>query len=381
MKITANVDADRFTVFLDFFDAHATTEDVGVLMTGTNSGIAAKAKRSLRGKKFHVLQQNWLYSEDALTSGLCRRSGMGQLQGREYSFLFSKTKKTFLDAQTAPRKYVGLGNTTAYPEVSNTPVVPTTSLSRCNEETRVLVFDTVGKTNTEWADAADLDEDEDDDIEETSADTDGTTHVLFWLVNHPAVCLEWLHQLGRSVLIDFTPGDGTFGTVAFDQRVRYVSTPNNIHHSKWLKEKWNKHVVESCIEKDPVMMKTLDNMIPPQLALLSAAKRKATEGKHPEQSDSKFAKKDSPAADTPHTTLSPQAEPTGSSLLAWEKKIPPAVAAALGKEPSTPQRKALQETALPSRSPSGSSAATAQDPVLAANDKLRMWATHAMVDK
>ena len=338
MRLKTTADSVRVLSFLrSSFKILASKNDVGVMMCHTNFGVAQQMKKLILECKYKSVMQSWLLDEKGLT-GLQRRTGMAQMLNREFSFMFSKTSKPFKDSDCIPRKFVGIGNTTAYPDVRDTPLMLSSALDKVTPADRVRLFDTLNNTPTEWQEEIDKEDNSDDDSENLIPQTidmndpNSDKVVAWWLTNHPLVLKEWLHQLGNPAVIDFSPGNGEFGIVCREANCRYVSVAMNAFHAQWLYDKWVKNI-STIVEAKQEVKQSLEEMLPTELARARNTKRKLED-----ENKAAAAKKTNSSNDATSTCT---ATPTSSD---WFQKLPTAVQASLDLKQ---QGNTAQATVLP----------------------------------
>lgn len=155
-----------------------------------------------------------------------------------------------------PRLYVGMGNSTAYPEVHNTPIVNTADLLRCSKAEQAAVAAAMGNTDDDWEPARDPVFARLEDLGTEGPGPDDVVDpsdqvVLFWHCNHQLVLKEWLHQLRRfPIVIDGSPGDGSFGVVCMTERAKYMPMPLCGEHAAVLQRVWQNWVTDNVLLKD-----------------------------------------------------------------------------------------------------------------------------------
>ena len=148
--------------------------------------------------------------------------------------------------------FVGCGNSTAYPEVPNTPIVATGDLLRVTRAEHSAIVASIGSIDDEWEPGSkDRTTEEVHLVDGTDDTLDGESAVLFWHTNHQLVVKEWLHQLKRfPIVIDGSPGDGTFGVVCMMDRIKYLPLPLCVEHQTVLQRLWQNWITDNVLLKD-----------------------------------------------------------------------------------------------------------------------------------
>ena len=308
MTMLIEIHRDRFQFWLEsVYMRFAGAEDLGMVMVGRGEVAFHRVLKMLTAlmPKLHIRVQNWLYSEESLrASGLMRAKYMCGLVPREYSIFFSKVPilrpictgdmcncarflhlghvccsaltsvcgvegthggvdgmQSFCHVRSEsrparvdpePRQYLGLGNSTAYPEVTGTPVPPTKELLRVPRQIREEIMKDLGQGDAEFETHAVGDDTSLDLTAETEGD-DGADAVLFWHANHALVYRELLHQLRNKyhICLDFTPGDGVFGLQCIEAGHKYWCFPVNESHCTVLLSIWEQWCIQNKVSKDP----------------------------------------------------------------------------------------------------------------------------------
>ena len=153
-----------------------------------------------------------------------------------------------------PRQFVGVGNSTAYPEVTNTPIVATKDLVKVPKSVREKVMVDLQTTDPEFESSDFVKDDLGADAKTDTIDDKEEDQVFFWLQNHPDIYKEIRHQLKRfPAVLDFTPGDGTFGLVCLQDRAKYVPIPTNSDHRDVLDKIWADWIGQKVLNQDHPM--------------------------------------------------------------------------------------------------------------------------------
>lgn len=146
-------------------------------------------------------------------------------------------------------------NSTAYPEVAGVPITPTSSLLKVQPDIRTAIMCAVTSTTQEFEEPHNpmTVADPLEHSFEEPPDASAKEVVLFWAQNHEDVLRELRWQLkGYVGVLDCSPGDGTFGLIALQDRFKYLCLPLNEKHAEVLQSLWTKWVVNNVLSQEHV---------------------------------------------------------------------------------------------------------------------------------